>query len=329
MAITKDSGPSYTKWLLILGYCIIFGIVLTVIFTDVFETSQPGQIPQIVWLGIGMVVLLALIIMIIKLIGISELLENTQSGMMRITEAQEKNRAALEELKENMRLSESAKAIVYREADTIAIRELVFNKLQDKNIDAANLIINELAATSQYKQLAEQLRKQTDSFLGAGDQGQQNQLIANIEQLFSKYEWAKASVQIENLIKAFPDSERAKQMRQELVDKKAERKKMLLNLWDDAVKREATDRSLEILRELDAYLTPNEGLALQEAARDVFRNKLHNIGVQFSIAVSGKQWEKALDAGERIIREFPNSKMAQEIREKLEVLKERVRESAA
>ena len=102
---------------------------------------------------------------------------------------------------------------------------------------------------------------------------------------------------------------------------------MLLNLWDDAVKREATDRSLEILRELDIYLTPNEGLALQEAARDVFRNKLHNIGVQFSIAVSGRKWQKALDAGQQIIREFPNSRMAQEIRERLDALKERVRET--
>jgi len=78
---------------------------------------------------------------------------------------------------------------------------------------------------------------------------------------------------------------------------------------------------LEILRELDQYLTPNEGLALQEGARDVFRTKLHNLGVQFSLAVSGKQWAKALETGMEIIRDFPNSRMAEEIREKIDALK--------
>ena len=121
-----------------------------------------------------------------------------------------------------------------------------------------------------------------------------------------------------------PDSEQAKDMRQKLIDKKNERKKILLSAWDDAIKRQATDRSLEILRDLDQYLTPNEGIALQEAARDVFRTKLHNLGVRFSLAVSNKDWSTALITGRQIITEFPNSKMAGEIREKIEILKDKV-----
>ena len=72
------------------------------------------------------------------------------------------------------------------------------------------------------------------------------------------------------------------------------------------------------------YLTPSEGLALQEAARDVFRTKLHNLGVQFSIAVTERQWTTALDVGQQIIEDFPNSRMAEEIREKLDVLRQNV-----
>ena len=82
--------------------------------------------------------------------------------------------------------------------------------------------------------------------------------------------------QIEGLIKTHPDHEQAKAMRQILLDKKQERKRILLAAWDHAIQNQETDRSLEILKELDQYLTPNEGLALQEAARDVFRTKLHN-----------------------------------------------------
>jgi hypothetical protein len=98
----------------------------------------------------------------------------------------------------------------------------------------------------------------------------------------------------------------------------------LLAAWDDAVKQQETDRGLEILKELDQYLTPNEGLALQEAARDIFRTKLHNLGVQFSIAVTEKQWDNALNVGRQIIKEFPNSRMSKEIHGKMDVLKQNV-----
>ena len=72
------------------------------------------------------------------------------------------------------------------------------------------------------------------------------------------------------------------------------------------------------------YLTPNEALALQEAAKDVFRTKLHNLGVQFALAVSDKHWSSALEIGQQIVRDFPNSRMSGEIREKLHVLRQNV-----
>jgi hypothetical protein len=65
-------------------------------------------------------------------------------------------------------------------------------------------------------------------------------------------------------------------------------------------------------------------LALQEAARDVFRTKLHNLGVQFAIAVTEKQWIGALEIGQQIINDFPNSKMCEEIRGKLDILQQNV-----
>ena len=114
----------------------------------------------------------------------------------------------------------------------------------------------------------------------------------------------------------------AKTMPQKLFEQKEGRKKELLRTWDEAIKKQDTDHSLRILKELDLYLTPSEGLALQEAASEMFKNKLHNLGVQFSLAVSDKQWETALQTGEGICHDFPNSKMAGEIRSKLPILRE-------
>jgi hypothetical protein len=77
------------------------------------------------------------------------------------------------------------------------------------------------------------------------------------------------------------------------------------------------------------YLTPNEALALQEAASDVFKTKLHNMGVQFSIAISGKQWSEAYKVGLQIMKAFPNSKMAGEIRSKVVILRQKAAQQAS
>ena len=145
-----------------------------------------------------------------------------------------------------------------------------------------------------------------------------------VEQLMERNDWVQASMKVEELIGAYPNSDEAKALRQRLSDRKDARKKLLLTAWDDAVQRGATDRSLQILKELDQYLTPNEALALQESAKDVFKTKLHNLGVQFSMAISGKNWAHAVEIGQRITRDFPNSKMAEEIRDKMDVLKQKV-----
>ena len=64
----------------------------------------------------------------------------------------------------------------------------------------------------------------------------------------------------------------------------------------------------------------------EETAREVFRGKLQNYGVQFTMFVTEKQWAKALDVGKKIIEEFPNTRIAQEVREKLDILEQRARQ---
>jgi hypothetical protein len=42
------------------------------------------------------------------------------------------------------------------------------------------------------------------------------------------------------------------------------------------------------------------------------------------MAISDKQWADALEIGQQIMRDFPNSRMSGEIREKLDVLRQNV-----
>jgi hypothetical protein len=326
MNLGKDKPLWRFKWYFVIIYLALIAVVLLTILTNIFQTPKEGQIPQLVWLFATLVLLATVILILSKTFKILSSLAENGAKLEKITETLEKNRSVLTQINQNTRISETAKAIAFRDADIQSLREAVFDKLQQQDFDATYEIIDEIARRVEYKTLAEQLRTQADKYRDATDAERENQVIAHIEKLFESSQWTKASAQIERLIRDFSKSEKAKAMRQRLLDKKEERKKILLNAWDDAVKRQATDRSLEILRELDLYLTPNEGLALQEAARDVFRNKLHNMGVQFSLAVSGKQWEKAIETGEQIIRDFPNSRMAEEIHEKWDILKQKVKQ---
>ncbi len=323
MGLGKDSPLGRFKWQFVLVFILLIAMVALAALALFLPAQQGGKLSQLVFSLIALMLLGAVILILAKTLNILNSLAENGAKLEKVTETLEKSRAVLTQIGQTARLSESAKAIVFRDADMQSLREAVFDKLQQQDFDATYEIIDEIARHAEYQALAELLRTQANNYRDATDTERVNQVISHIEKLFESSQWAKASAQIERLIRDFPKSENAKAMRQRLLDRKEERKKILLNAWDDAIKRQATDRSLEILRELDLYLTPNEGLALQEAAKDVFRNKLHNLGVQFSLAVSGGQWEKAIEAGQQIIRDFPNSRMAEEIHEKWDILKQK------
>jgi hypothetical protein len=322
MEIGKDSLLQRYKWHIVIICAALVIVVLLALFTDIFQKSE--RLQSLVWLLGALVFLSALLTMLSRLIKMLDALRDNSSKLEQVTGALEKIHAGLTQINHSTRLSETAKAIAFRDVDKQSLREAVFYKLQQHNFDAAYDVIGEIAKRPEYKDLADQLQMEADRYRVATEQERINQVIAHIETLMNEYQWVRASSQIEGLINANPDCERAKAMRQELLDKKEGRKRTLLADWDDAVKRQETDRGLDILKELDMYLTPNEALALQEAARDVFRTKLHNLGVQFSIAVAEKRWTEALDIGGQIIIDFPNSKMAEEIRTKMDILQQKV-----
>ena len=322
MSSEKDDFVRRYRWhIVVILVALVIGVLT--FSTNLFENFKTDLLQLLSVFG-ALVFLGALLAMVSRLFKILDVIKDNSTSLEKVTGRLEAIGTELARINHSTRVSEAAKAIAFRDVDRHSLREAVFDKLQQQDFGAANEIIAEIAERPEYRDLAEQLRKQCDRYHDATAQERVHQIIIHIEKLLDDYQWGRASAQIEGLIQTHPDSEKAKAMRQVLFDRKQDRKKVLLAAWDDAIQARETDRSLEILKELDSYLTPNEALALQEAARDVFRTKLHNMGVQFSIAVAEKQWTKALDVGQQIINDFPNSKMSVEIRGKLDVLTQNV-----
>jgi len=266
--------------------------------------------------AVGIFIIILLLNYIIKSIAAH------QQELDQISESISINRELLEQIAGIAKLSDSAKTILYRDIDTQQLRAAVMQKLHAQDLNATDAMIADLAGRAEYKTLAEELKMIANGYRDATENERINQIAGYIEKLLDQYQWSTAVAGIEDFIEKFPNSEKALSLRQSLADKKERRKRQLFAEWDQAVKRQDTDGSLAILKELDLYLTPSEGLALQEAASEVFKNKLHTLGVRFALCVSEKQWADALTAGQEIIKGFPNSRMADEIRSKLPILQE-------
>jgi hypothetical protein len=321
-----DSGKDSQVWRFRWHIAIIVVVVAVALVLSVFVTSfeRSDTVWQFFLLAGGVIFLIALLTMLARVSRIVSTLNDNSARLEEASKAMESIRDGLLQINHSTRISEAAKAIAFREDDKRSLREAVFERLKQNDFDGAFEIVDEIENHSEYRLLAEELRRQVDNYRNATQDERIDQAIDQVNKLFDACQWVKASLQIESLVRANPESEKMKALRQRLVERKEERKRILLAAWDDAVTRQETDRSLEILRELDLYLTPNEALALQEAAKDVFRTKLHNLGVQFALAVSDKHWSNALEIGQQIVRDFPNSRMSGEIREKLHVLRQNV-----
>jgi len=322
MDSNKDSQVRQFKWhiVIIVAALVTVIVLVLVVFTRLFENT--GAVRDALFTFATLIFLGALMIMLSQVSGIVNTLRDNSTKMEEAAKALENIHHGLQQINHSTRVSEVVKTIAFRDEERESLREAVFDKLKEMNFNAAYEIVDEIAGHAGYRSLAEELRREVDQYRDSTEDERLDQSILHIEALMGSSQWAKASVQIESLIRAYSDSERARDMRQQLVDRKEQRKRSLLSAWDNAIKRQETDRSLEILRELDMYLTPNEALALQEAAKDVFRTKLHNLGVRFAMAISDKQWADALDVGQQIMRDFPNSRMSSEIREKIHVLQQ-------
>ena len=229
----------------------------------------------------------------------------------------------LEQVSEGLMLSDRAKAVAYREKERDALRRAIHEDLAKQDWEAAYHLIDEMRRSFGYRGESERLRVESD-------QRRRDAIRANLAKEMSRFrecvtarDWAGAHGEAELLMARYPDERDVQSLLDELNESREIYKRRLLSQFKQAIDRSEFDRGVEILRELDQYLTPGEAAGLQESARGVFRGKLHNLGVQFSIAISGRDWAEAVTIGDEIVHEFPNSKYAEEVRQTRDALVKR------
>jgi len=260
--------------------------------------------------------------------GLGRLLMAVESNTYRLDETMNRVLRHLNEVKggidalnESILLSEDAKSVAFRDKDLQALRQAIEEEITTKDWESALYLAEQMEKRFGNRQEAKEFRTRITELREEKAQQEMAMAMAHFEDFLASCDWDSASKEMEKLQKAFPDAPEVVELPERLDQARTARKKELLQQWDEAIQKNEIDRSIEILKELDRYLTRNEAAALEESARGAFKAKLHNMGIQFSLLVAEKLWDKAMEVGEEIMQEFPNSRMAQEIRERLSTLR--------
>jgi hypothetical protein len=218
-------------------------------------------------------------------------------------------------ISEQQLLSDRAKQVAFREKDRDALRRAIKEDLARKDWEAALALVADMETTFGYKQEAEQFREEIHNHRQDVVRRQVTDSLAQIDTFCRQEKWSDALRLSERLMRLYPENEQVQRLPQEIESRRQGTKRQLLDAWSEALARKDVDGSIEILKKLDLYLTRQEAESMQDAARSVFKEKLNQLGAQFRLAFEDHNDAEALRIGQIIIRDFPNSGIAREVRE--------------
>ncbi len=229
----------------------------------------------------------------------------------------------LDTIAEQQLLSDLAKSIAFREKDREALRRAIRQDLDRKDWEAAMVLVDDMERAFGYKQEADRIRLEINAHRADVISGIVVTAAQTIEQHCRNERWADAQREAEKLLGQFPNHEQVQKLPQEIEAHRRQFKKQLIDSWHDAVERKDVDGSIAILKQLDTYLSPMEAAAMQDAARNIFKEKIHGLSAEFEQAVKDHKWAQAVRIGDQVMRDFPNSGIARELRERMESLRKR------
>lgn len=246
-----------------------------------------------------------------------------------VSERMEQFSVMLNLISEQQLISERAKAVAFRDKDYEALHRAIREEMARGQYDAALLLVNDVENSFGYKQESEQLRAEIAQLRDAATRRIATEAIAQIDRDCSAEKWDQALGLADRLAATYPGHEMVVPLRQQVLQRKEAVKQVLLQRWRDAVARKDIDGSIDILRQLDIYVTAEEVSQLRDGALEIFKARIERLRERFKKSVHEKNWADAIEVGQDILADFPTSKLAQEVREMMDMLQTRKAEESA
>lgn len=231
--------------------------------------------------------------------------------------------AAIDGLQECMVLSDDARRVLNRARERDLLCKAIQEDINTENWDAAMVLIRELAERFGYRADAEGFREKVETARFATVDRRVSDALRGLDQMIARAEWVAADAEASRIIRLFPDSPKVEGLRHRVSSARDRFKLDLERRFLHAAQEDRIDEAMELLHELDQYLGEEEAERFREVARGVIGKARENLGAQFKLAIQDRMWARASDIGEKIITEFPNSRMAEEVRGMIDTVRRR------
>ncbi len=229
----------------------------------------------------------------------------------------------LESINSRLMVSDTAKRIAYRDEDIALLKQTIEQDVAKRDFDGALALVKELGETYGQVEEAEDYREKILTVRRKEMDAAVTASLARLKDIVARHDFEAATLESEKIQRLYPESEVAKEASRRVSQAREQYKHDLERAFLAASEHGDVDKAMTLLKEMDKYLTEQEAAPYRETARGVIGKARDNFGVQFKLAVQDKEWVVAVNVGEQIIREFPNSKMADEVRGMLDLLRER------
>lgn len=229
----------------------------------------------------------------------------------------------LENMVQEGGLSEAAKRVLHRREERDLLTRAIEQDITDQDWEAAMVLVRELAERFGYRADAEEFRARIDHARAETLDRNVSEALTRLEALLEKRQWPEAYREAARIERLFPDSPRVENLRDHVDQARRGYKLDLERQFLHAAERDEVDRAMKLLKQLDEYLSEGEAEQLREVARGVVSKARENLGARFKLLIEDKEWAEAVRVGERLMKEFPNTRMAEEVRDMIDVLRTR------
>jgi len=234
-----------------------------------------------------------------------------------------------EKLMESLQMSENAKRVLFRDRELELFRKTVQEDIERGEFHSALVLCEQMGAEFGAVEEAEQLRTQVNAIIHENHEGRIREELGKLQQTLEECNWVQAYQDAAKMRRLFPDSPLLHGIEQRISNVRTEYRHRLEDRFLDAAKRDDIEQEMSLLRELDGYLTPDEARRFRDTADNVITTYRESLGARFKMAVGDHRWKQAIEFGDEITRQFPNTKMAQEVLDMIDTIKERSTEEEA
>lgn len=227
---------------------------------------------------------------------------------------------SIKRLCEQQALSDDARRVLNRSSERELLRSAIEEDMRRNDWEAALVLVHELAERFGYRADAEEMRSRIEAERAEQHASAINTAIAQLDGLITQRRWDDARNEAQRIGRLFPDARRSQGLTGRVERAFGQYRIDLERRFLEAAREERIEDAMTLLTELDAYLTPDEAEQFKEVARGVIGKARENLGVEFKLAINDRQYRRAVLVGQQIIEQFPNSRMADEVRSMLDDL---------